>query len=850
MRLTGSRAYYRSTPPKLPSGLVELIEGLTRDVLKNNPTDIYGFCANHMHQLLEIRDGPTPKKPLTLEEKIARAQQKVRQRAEQRWQQYTMNLRQQQLEQGSETKPASTEDDGSLTTSSQEPTAVNLPVNTNSEMIGAQVLETDPSPVENSSNQNREEVEENPDNLNKDTDDEPVRVHVTESMNEAGCKTPENCPTDAIPKNDEFGRDARDDNVDKTAATTRVGEDLGEGKIIKSEEDLRESQELVTATNLQEPDIETNIQQHSNPIHSLIMNQGSVLLECGDKIIDDSVVINPGKSSDNKLLEEILHTPIVDVPAKTTEPQTDQVLSSLNPETEQSTEVGTINIIDDSTNSSNVVENADPTNNVNNNGNEDPNETNTINISFKELPNVELQDSMINLEMLESLPETNKDNDIVTLITQDSNNEITKENSLKHGSLNAMDSNSTVDLPQVTKQYSESHVSVADQPQHRDNEINGDSIENKDKENNVNGNQSFERSKLVESSLQILGQDSNMDLETAAVTIQKVFRSFLFKSRASTFDETGNDDDMFLNEELDKNKDECDFPVAGSINERRPHGLTRMDTVLQTVNEEKSLSLSTDDSSTLSSAATVIQAHVRGFLVRNKLNSNKTISTNSLAASNSNEPSLTSLEMDNEQNKNKTVLNIHIVPEGGNYLSRDESLITSMDLSLDSSPPSSINLHPLGYDKSERRKQLKREDAIQSISPPSNNSSKLSEDVDSVKELPLNDHEVTEEHKSEDISVKDDLQEEEVTSENVKIPSDANDATEAKTTEEKQQSLVRTNSDEMDVVTPFRNEDNTKLMHSGEFHDAVLPTKVSRSDTSVASEFKNVLVYFLLWNNS
>nr|XP_021186468.2 LOW QUALITY PROTEIN: uncharacterized protein LOC110373506 [Helicoverpa armigera] len=850
MRLTGSRAYYRSTPPKLPFGLVELIEGLTRDVLKNNPTDIYGFCANHMHQLLEIRDGPTPKKPLTLEEKIARAQEKVRQRAEQRWQQYTMNLRQQQTEQGSETKPASTEDDGSLTTSSQEPTAVSLPVNTNSEMIGAKILD-DPHqskiPLTKTGI-----IEEKPDNLNKDTEDEPVRVHVTESMNEAGCKTPENCPTDSTPKNDEFGRDARDDIVDMTAATIRVGEDLGEGKIIKSEEDLRKSQELVTATNLQEPDIETNIQQHSSPIHSLIMNQGSVLLECGDKIIDDSVVINPEKSSDNKLLEENVPTPMVDVPAKTTEPQTDQVLSSLNPETEQSTEIGAINIIDDSMNSSIVVENADnadPTNNVNNNGNEDPNETNTINISFKELPNVELQDSMINLDILESLPETNKDSDIVTLITQDSNNEFTKENSLKHDGLNAWTRTVLLIYLKLLNNILNLCI-VADQRQHRDNEINGDSIENKDKENNVNGNQSFERSKLVESSLQILGQDSNMDLETAAVTIQKVFRSFLFKSRASTFDETGNDDAMFLNEELDKNKDECDFPVAGSINERRPHGLTRMDTVLQTVNEEKSLSLSTDDSSTLSSAATVIQAHVRGFLVRNKLNSNKTISTNSLAASNSNEPSLTSLEMDNEQNKNKTVLNIHIVPEGGNYLSRDESLITSMDLSLDSSPPSSINLHPLGYDKSERRKQLKREDAIQSISPPSNNSGKLSEDVDSVKELPLNDHEVTEEHKSVDISVKDDLQEEEVASENVKVPSDANDATEAKTTEEKQQSLVRTNSDEMDVVTPFRNEDNTKLMHSGEFHDAALPTKVSRSDTSVASEFKNVLVYFLLWNNS
>lgn len=267
-----------------------------------------------------------------------------------------------------------------------------------------------------------------------------------------------------------------------------------------------------------------------------------------------------------------------------------------------------------------------------------------------------------------------------------------------------------------------------------------------------------------------------------------------------------------------------------------------MDTVLQTVNEEKSLSLSTDDSSTMSSAATVIQAHVRGYLVRNKFHSNKTVSTNSLAASHSNEPSLTSLEMDNEQNKNKTVLNIHIVPEGSNYLSRDESLITSMDLSLDSSPPSSINLHPLGYDKSERRKQLKREDAIQSVSPPSNNSGKLSEDVDSVKELPLNDNEILEDHQTENNVVKSDLNEstsigggeKEVHSENVALEMIAADAKELTITQEKN------NSDEMDVVTPYvstedNNSSDQKLMHSGEFHDAVLPTKVSRSDTSVAS---------------
>lgn len=292
-------------------------------------------------------------------------------------------------------------------------------------------------------------------------------------------------------------------------------------------------------------------------------------------------------------------------------------------------------------------------------------------------------------------------------------------------------------------------------------------------------------------------------------------------------------------------QEECDFTIPGPLNERRPHGITRMDTVLQTVNEEKSLSLS-DDSSTLSSAATIIQAHVRGFLVRNKLNSNKTISTNSQHTSYSNEPSLTSLEMDNEQNKNKTVLNIHIVPEGGNYLSRDESLITSMDLSLDSSPPSSINLHPLGYDKSERRKQLKREDAIQSISPPSNNSGKLSEDVDSVKEL--NDSE-TVDHPVENNKINKDNLSDDVAHSNNKNNAVEHVAPEyiaiddVETCVQQNKSLDTVNSDELDVITPFESsEDNNpsqhKLMHSGEFHDAVLPTnptKVSRSDTTVAS---------------
>lgn len=45
---------------------------------------------------------------------------------------------------------------------------------------------------------------------------------------------------------------------------------------------------------------------------------------------------------------------------------------------------------------------------------------------------------------------------------------------------------------------------------------------------------------------------NDMDLETAAVTIQKVFRSFLFKSRNSTFEDITNDEATSLEEDNDK----------------------------------------------------------------------------------------------------------------------------------------------------------------------------------------------------------------------------------------------------------------------------------------------------------
>ncbi|XP_050675375.1 uncharacterized protein LOC126972564 [Leptidea sinapis] len=282
-----------------------------------------------------------------------------------------------------------------------------------------------------------------------------------------------------------------------------------------------------------------------------------------------------------------------------------------------------------------------------------------------------------------------------------------------------------------------------------------------------------------------------------------------------------------------------------NINKDR-RGISRMDTVLQTVNEEKSLSLSTDDSSTLSSAATIIQAHIRGFLVRSKLSNNKVQS--SLSPADSDGFSGTSLEVDGDQTKGKTVLNIHIVPDRGHFTSRDESMITSVELSLDGSPPTSMNLHPSSCDLTERRKQLKREDAVQSATPPSNSSSKLSEDVDSVREIAASNtiDQKLSNRESRSLNERDSISNEIVTA--VEIEGKHLNQ------EDSEDSLTKS---EINVVTPFAKHDNGELnlelnreslMHSSELHEAVVPTRVSRSDSSVTREFHNVLAFYLLWN--
>lgn len=47
---------YTAPVPKTPPGLIEIMEGLSKDVLRNNPTNIYEFCADHIEKLLQIRN--------------------------------------------------------------------------------------------------------------------------------------------------------------------------------------------------------------------------------------------------------------------------------------------------------------------------------------------------------------------------------------------------------------------------------------------------------------------------------------------------------------------------------------------------------------------------------------------------------------------------------------------------------------------------------------------------------------------------------------------------------------------------------------------------------------------------
>ncbi|XP_028159041.1 uncharacterized protein LOC114351892 isoform X2 [Ostrinia furnacalis] len=1061
MRVTGSRVYSRPPPvPKMPAGLVELMEGLTKDVLKNNPPDVYEFCAEHMRKLLEIRDGPSTKKSLSLERKISKAQEKVRKRAEQRWQKFDeLQLQETKIEknenQTSDQKiPAAIDDNiesiikpvhhNDLTQASEieiscepdstekqklqndaEPILVVPTVEGENEKVAEPTVEGNQEVKETKSNSHiqlipvltdfentdlsqtqEDDCESNiaaPDSNTKDlqnvkedklienievadvnknapivisdvaevdkhasivsTDvaevdkiDPIVASNVTEVDKNAPIATSDVAEVDKhasiastdVDKNDPIVA-ANVAEVDKNApiVTSDVAEVDKHASIVSTDVAEVDKNDPIVAANVAEVDknapivtsdvsevdkhasivstdvaevdkniptvasdvaevdrndhIVASVEDVKNDIITVVVEQeklnesdnlsipigndtDSAFEENDDAIQTDSGIscLDSGKIEEHNLSGTNTNVVPETVPKSTIESDGENIV-----ETDKITDLSLENHIE--TNYDGKIKSNEKENEVHQGNLRKLDETITSLSDIYSANDTEESTTDLEKVMNEAIENTKR--------KDSSADDSIKDNIALNDESDASESINLVIHRKTMNNYPDPEAEAnilfknddskgTKQSHDIDEAMNNhktEIIESKRPKRSLDNNASDQNDvdiathTLNDSISAIVAEDSakeadttidlnktpkndnshTMDLETAAVTIQKVFRNFLFKSRASTFDDSVTEENNLSDD--DEKKDEVFLPTNNLNKERRPLGLSRMESVLQTVNEEKSLSLSTDDSS-LSSAATIIQAHVRGFLLRNKLHSLKSASRNSLGVSNG--PSSKSLDADADQNKNKTVLNIHIVPEGGNYLSRDESILTSMDLSLDGSPPSSVNLHPFGYNTSERRKQLKREDAVQSVSPPSNNSGKLSEDVDSVKEVTINeqDSNANQEQKVSGVSMlKDDSQQdtdigslettpttsltvETVVEDQKSSNTDTMNSPEpmTETAENSKKGLIKQSSDEMDVVTPFKENStiktvDTNLLHSGEFHDTVLPTKVSRNDTPVAS---------------
>ncbi|XP_072929873.1 uncharacterized protein [Epargyreus clarus] len=781
------RSAYAPPVPKMPPGLIELMDGLARDVLKNNPENIFEFCAHHMQTLLKIRDGQNAPKPLlTLEQKIAKAQQKINQRAEQRRREYDEKVRIISAESFNK---------------QQELPSCNI--GDNSESV-------DMKEIENKTDIVKEEMKIG-------TKSEIIEVETEEQLNTADQKEIEKQSSDSCTNleiNDKEGKleicaddDMKEDKKVCDVVTLDVI-DSGTHNIIISANDETEIENTneINETTGHLNDIEEN-DSEENQIVTVVI--GDLDAESENKNDVNNSVTSIQTTPDVQLDNNIVNDKKIII----TEQNSDLELQ--NQETESNNEMHIKPEVENNTGKDANEEIIATDNHVIEKVTLSPHHfISEDNTNTKDIVYVEQNEMQIDAPPAKNTLNENDDEIIsITETKKDSSENPTEdlnEPEIKHEDDKILAVILSVKSPEPVVETNEpdsveNNVSNPKKEEildfENDNENTPEAAD--DKSHNIN---------------------SSMDLETAAITIQKVFRSFLFKTKTASYDDPTTVDMNLLNEDKEKEEDK-----GLNIKDRRHLGISRMDTVLQTVNEEKSLSLSTDDSSTLSSAATVIQAHVRGFLVRNKFNSNKTISTNSLIDSDA--PSIPSLEIDSDNRKSKTVLNIHIVPEGGHFVSRDESILTSMDLSLDSSPPSSVNLHPLGYDKSERRK-LKREDAIQSVSPPSNNSGKLSDDVDSEREV---------------LTVNSAAHEQTVLGDKTAINNSSEILTNGvdKVAVKRDDSIENPTSDaadEMDVVTPFvpiedrssRESDNSsKLLHSGEFHDVVIPTNVTRSDTSV-----------------
>ncbi|XP_068619369.1 putative leucine-rich repeat-containing protein DDB_G0290503 [Battus philenor] len=934
MKLSGTRAYISPNPvPKMPAGLVEIIEGLSREVLKNNPSDLFEFCAEHMKKLLILRDGY--RKYISDEKFLKKL------RAQQRRQKYDDLKNFNDLSQNG-FKPDS-------------PLASNTEIEKHCNDINVEFEDEctviarhdnsfksndslDSSEVKTIENKHRDKelksnelpqttTQESPEVQSEiKSHDEEIKMNVGVDILNENDKVNEDClnvsdnhlvevkEIENLKQDDIFDLSANDGKEkdiklqeietnkykdteanDKNPKPNIVNEihtkfENTEISEINQNKDISEVPNALNENLDNSDNIENNVGQCEhvdftvlninglNSTHETVINRKENNEESVTDVITEikeANLVNNEMSEKNQTLKLVNvvdddknpihgHNEMIDVSDIDRKAVNKDILEMKSLELSDLTchKRDIEKTVDEETNKNNCTLTQTKKNNSEE-FNETLNQSNDINSielekKFEEVGvdlNVE-PSTQQNLSITKLQASYNDQN----IESSASGHDITDELSIKESN----QPNTDINLTQIRNsglndEYKISEINTQDDECIKTTNEFGSIVDHDHYVNVITDETKNEPNKTQEIETEDSKNSKLMDMETAAITIQKVFRNFLFKSKTSSYDDpTSNEFNIYEQEAdvklllmLEKGSHQFGFYFIFSIRiesedknqclnkDRRNLGISRIDTVLQTVNEEKSLSLSTDDSSTISSAATVIQAHVRGFLVRNKLN-RKTISNTTIV--DPDDSVFVSFEADPDINKNKTVLNIHIVPEGDQHIARDESLLTSEDLSLDSSPPASANLHPLGYDKSERRKQLKREDAVQSISPPSNNS-KLSEENDSVKEA-LPDENIIKCEKAEaetsvyshyNVGINDDDTINRVIAEENNLES-------AEITSNLKNEAPETSNDETDVVTPFiaigekiSGPKDTKLLHSGEFHDLVLPTKVSRNDTSVVS---------------
>ncbi|XP_050353949.1 5'-AMP-activated serine/threonine-protein kinase catalytic subunit alpha-like [Nymphalis io] len=501
MNIRSSRVY--SAPvPKMPPGLVELMEGLARDVLKNNPTEVYEFCAEHMQKLLQIRDGPTTKNTLTLKQKIAKATTKIRDRAAQRRDEFDKKNQLIQRVQSDQNyndeimKKYDNEAEQYIHENVVKISQNHLTGNIEHELIAGAIQVANTKNITPSDTKPEDDI---------DLRNESHKVNLFTSEHDNITKIEE--------ESSEFKLNEITDDK-----RVEINDEL-----ILSKEDQNEQNVLKENINFKEEQTDSNA---SNP-----------------KIIEDSDITIVDENNDKKNHINILKD------------------NTQSTDCEETTNA--INGVDNSSAAIEIDEHKD----INGYDYNITNNPNNIKNYHKEEENNYQVDTIV-----DTIEETTQDDQTSSI-----------DNNVTSSDINVKEKNDKQKSDEITESVNNTDVKTFDEP--AENEL---------------------KNKYGESYGHV--NNNSMDLETAAITIQKVFRSFLFRNKTSSIDDSTNIYMNLLIEDKEKKDDEA--MSINNIKDRRCLGISRMDTVLQTVNEEKSLSLSTDDSSTLSSAATIIQAHV------------------------------------------------------------------------------------------------------------------------------------------------------------------------------------------------------------------------------------------------